>query len=208
MVQVANSSLPAFITRAASSSYVTSCRVDDDGMAVISAPVFSGVATLRQTALAAYTVPSTPVAGDLNPVWEWMSSPVDPRLQDTPVADAMVGGIYAFASWGGAAGTNGSSTPPTVHVFRTDATGFNPPIAQMRTASPWRTTAGAVSGSPAAIDLAVESHESNSQTLSVLVLAAGQDCHANIGSAGGLRYLWRVKTPAALRSEKEYHLRK
>ena len=102
------------------------------------------------------------------------------------------GSIYAYVSWGGASlGDRLVSTPPTVHVFHTEAVGSNAPIAQMVTPSPWNTTAGTVSASPAAIDLLVERSREDGQ-LSVLVLAVGQDCHMNLGSSGGLRYLWRV----------------
>lgn len=141
----ANSSLPAFPAAGGRGLYTygATCRVGDAGIAIVTFPLFAGVATVTQSAVAAFVLPPTgalpqdraparashrvepsgSVQTELRPLWMWLSDPVAPMLQDMPSADVMSadGRFYAYASWGGVAAHRpgaSSATPPTVRVFQ------------------------------------------------------------------------------------------
>ena len=68
----------------------------------------------------------------------------------------------------------------------------SPLVAEIRTPSPYRVTTPtggnfSMSASLTALDL-----HTDPLTAAVLVLGVGSDAHANLGSSGGMRYLWRV----------------
>jgi hypothetical protein len=196
----ANSSMPELDT-SANYTYGASCRVNDDGDAVMTFPLFFSITTVNQTAVAGYSLghlPSSRLAGPKNllPSWLWFSEPVSSLLQDIPAEDVMSsdGSLYAFASWGGTAALSSSQVPPTLRVFRTtSSTSRNDPLFELRTPSsyPYVTPSGNLSMSASLVSLDMQSVTAgNASTLHVI--AVGSDAHTNTGSSGGIRYLWRL----------------
>ena len=99
-------------------------------------------------------------------------------VQDDPQTDAMTpdGTVYAFSSWGGAPANATSPQPPTMHVFNVSSGAV---LAEIPTP-----------GSLEEFDMALDPTPGSR---AVLVLATGLDMHANIGSNGGMAFLWRVE---------------
>ncbi len=176
----ANSSYP---TLPGSFQYIASCRATDAGALMTTFALFWGE-SMNQSAVASFTLPSSPISGDISPNWLWLSNPVDPSLQDTPFNDAITsdGSVYAYISSGGTALVPGGPVPPTLHLFYTSAEGAKGPFAEVATMA-----AGNVSASLQAFDMATESDGAT-----LIVFATGQDGHYNIGSYGGKSYAWSI----------------
>jgi hypothetical protein len=210
LVELANSSYPSFDGANYTYTYAATCRVNDRGEAAVSFPLFRGPTTVTQTALAGFNLPTTAVAGDCAPAWTWISTAVDPSLQDIPSSDSMSrdGSFYAYASSGGL-GSATRAPPPTLRVFRIGKTaaGAHAPIAEIVTPSPFRarTTNATLSASLVAVDIHLlgPTEEGPSEcdpapargggAERLLVLGVGLDAHMNTGSEGGMRHLWCVR---------------
>jgi hypothetical protein len=185
VVQTANSSYPAL---PGSFTFAAVCAVSNRGSAWIVWPLWWGSA-INATAVGFYgALPSapTPPGSFLAPTALWTSPPIAPDLQDDVIAGAYLEpaagapGAFAFTSWGGAPLVPGAPTPPTLRVFSDAAPGA--PLAEIATPS----ADGTCSGSLEALDVARDAGGD------LVVVAAGLDGHANVGSAGGRLYSWSV----------------
>ena len=187
--QTANSSYPPL---PGTFTFAAVCAVSNRGSAWVVWPLWGGGA-INATAVAFYgSLPATPTppGAYLVPSALWTSPPISPALQDD-IAEGVYlepagaePGVFAFTSWGGAPLAAGAPTPPTLRVFSDAAPGA--PIAQLTTPS----ADGSCSGSLEGLDVARDARGG------VVVVAAGLDNHANIGSSGGRLWSWRIDVPS------------
>jgi hypothetical protein len=169
------------------STYASSCATSNAGALWVTFPLFWGVSTLNQSAVAFWrTIPQDkPVVGRGNaaPTSLWLTDPVDPMLEDAPGSSVYLEGhgLFAFTTWGGAVDKTTGRTPPTMHLFSER----NPAAPLLQISTPG--LGGNCSGSLLQLDMALDA------TSSVLhVLAAGLNYHENVGSSGGVLYLWDI----------------
>ena len=104
-------------------------------------------------------------------------------LEDAPGSSVYLEGhgLFAFTTWGGAVDKTTGRTPPTMHLFSER----NPAAPLLQISTPG--LGGNCSGSLLQLDMALDA------TSSVLhVLAAGLNYHENVGSSGGVLYLWDI----------------
>ena len=184
-VQTANSSYPQF---PGSFTFAATCAVSDRGSAWVVWPLWWG-GSINQTAVGFYaSLPSTPTqpGAFLTPTSLWLSPPISDALQDDICegvyieASENASGVFAFTSWGGAPLAAGGAIPPTLRIF-TDASPAAP-LVSISTPSFDGTSSGSLEG------LDVMRHSSGD----VIVVAAGMNDHANIGSSAGTLYAYRV----------------
>lgn len=183
--QTANSSYPVL---PGTFTFAAVCAVSNSGSAWVVWPLWWGGA-INATAVAFYgALPATPTppGAYLAPTSLWLSPPISPALQDDIIEGVYLEpagaapGAFAFTSWGGAPLIAGALTPPTLRVF-SDADPSSP-IAQLSTPS----ADGSCSGSLEGLDVARNSRGD------LVVVAAGLDNHANIGSSGGRLWSWLI----------------
>ena len=172
-------------------TFAAVCAVSNRGSAWVVWPLWWG-GSINATAVAFYgALPVTPAppGAYLAPTSLWLSTPISPALQDDIVEGVYLEpsgaapGAFVFTSWGGAPLVAGALTPPTLRVF-SDADPSSP-IAQLSTPS----ADGSCSGSLEGLDVARDAG------LDLVVVAAGLDNHANIGSSGGRLWSWRIALP-------------
>jgi len=211
VTQLANSSYPpvpgTFV-------YAETCQVSAAAGLWITFPLWWGGA-INQTAVAHYAYAALPAfpAGDayLPPTTLWLSPPISAALQDSIIASAMIDDVYVYTSWGGKALDAAAATPPTVHVFSAALQPSGAPVVEISTPASADPT---VSGSVQSLDVARNGTQ-------LLILCEGIDNvrplaapgpllspsltrkapsrqlssqHANIGSDGGIVYLFAVDT--------------
>jgi hypothetical protein len=189
VVQTSNSSYPSL---PGTFTFAATCAVSSRGSAWVVWPLWWGGA-INQTAVAFYSsLPSTPTPPGtfLAPTTLWLSPPISDALQDDIAESAYLEGtadspgVFAFTSWGGAPLDAGGDTPPTLRIF-SDASPATP-LAAISTPS----FDGTCSGSLESLDIALDASGD------VIVVAAGLNDHANVGSSAGMLYSWRVPTSA------------
>eukprot|EP01050_Picozoa_sp_SAG11_P016640 SAG11_NODE_2296_length_3554_cov_3.189870_4_plen_492_part_00 len=168
------------------STYASSCATSNDGALWVTFPLFWGVATLNQSAVAFWrAMPSGDFVaaerGSPTPTSLWLSNPVDPTLQDSPGKSVYLEGhgLFGLTTWGGALDQTTGRTPPTLHLFSE----LDPTTPLLQIATPGM--GGNCSGSLLQLDMAFDAA---SDTLHVL--AARLNYHKNVGSSAGVLYLW------------------
>ena len=214
---VSNSSYPQGLPPSSTFTYADTCKVTAGGGLFVVFPLWWG-GSINQTAVAYWkTLPTAPTWEPyLPPTTLWLSNPISPQLQEsvicslrhtpnslhhpsfTPthkpqntfsrknyssiIASATLGSFFVYTSWGGKAlSPSTDPTPPTIHIFSEAQP--SAPILEISTPG---TEDASNSGSIQSFDLCTNG------TQQLLILAEGIGNHANIGSDGGLAYLFAV----------------
>eukprot|EP01047_Picozoa_sp_COSAG01_P040628 COSAG01_NODE_3434_length_6100_cov_7.180970_9_plen_506_part_00 len=169
-------------------TYASSCATSNGGALWVTFPLFWGVSTLNQSAVAFWrTIPSkqqlpaTQQRSGAAPTSLWLSDPVAPTLEDAISSSVYLEGhgLFGLTTWGGALDPATGRTPPTLHLFSERDPGT--PLLQIATPG----LGGNCSGSLMHLDMAFDAASN-----ALHVLAAGLNYHENVGSSAGVLYLW------------------
>lgn len=152
-------------------SFGAFCKIFQSRLYVTFA-LFEGGVALPSNLITMYSLPSRPFSGDMVPLWTYLTPPVAPTLQDSPVANFLSsdGKYYVVATWGGVY-ANGKQAP-TLRVFDT--------TSQMRFSKP---LSYVTRGSVDAMDGAF-----NQQGRLMIVLGC-LGAHSNVGSTTSDAYM-------------------
>lgn len=182
---IVNSSYPASLP--GTFQYIATCRVNNNGLLMSTFAIFWGDA-MNQTVIGSYQLTNIPMNPPLSPIWLYSTLPTSDTLQDTPEQDCLIDDIYLYSSWGGTT-LNGTAATPTLHIYNVSLS--NGPIAEIITVASPSGGGPNISGSLGGFDVAYPDDGTND----LIIIAEGQDGHANIGSYSGAVYSWRLHFP-------------